>query len=196
MKLVSKFSKPSLWLSVLAILFWAVPVLALTNGTPAGPASADQQVYDEALTLLFKTFILATFIEVSFTTLFDWRVFIKHTYNKGWKTPVIVITLFIFCKSADLDIVQKLVTILFGDGHPVNANIDFFLTSMLLAGGSGSMNALFEKLKIRDPKQREKRFLEAQGEDNLKSENERLKEEIRQLKGEPDATPSATEGGA
>ncbi|WP_421901791.1 hypothetical protein [Maridesulfovibrio sp.] len=191
----SKISKPSFWITVLAILLCAIPVFA-ANATQPATTTTDQQVYDQALTLLFKTFILATFIEVSFTTLFDWRYFIKHTYNKGWKTPIIVITLFIFCKSAELNIVQKLVAILFGEGHSVNANIDYFLTSMLLAGGSGSMNSLFEKLKLRDPKQREKRFLEAQGEDNLKAENERLKEEIRQLKDDSESTPATPDGGA
>ncbi|WP_320175685.1 bZIP transcription factor [Maridesulfovibrio sp.] len=191
----SKILKSTFWITLLTTLLYAAPALA-SNGTLNGLNPTDQQVYDDALTLLFKTFILATFIEVSFTTLFDWRFFIKHTYNKGWKTPIIVITLFIFCKSAELDIVQKLINILFGNGHSVNANIDFFLTSMLLAGGSGSMNTLFKKLKLRDPKQRENRFLEAQEEDNLKSENERLKEEIRQLKGETEATSDLPEGGA
>lgn len=152
-----------LWLilSVGSVLLLCSPAFAW--------ASAPDNSLSEGLDLLVKFFMLAVVIEVAFSTIFQWKIYLKFLHDRGWKTPIIVVTAFIFCKTANLNIVGELVTVLFGSTHEINSTIGLFLTALLLAGGSSGMNTLFSKLKIRDPKAIQKR---AEG---LKSELEKKK---------------------
>jgi len=146
------------------ILFVVVVVLLCGSAFAGDPAPEDS--LSKGLDLLVKFFMLAVVIEVAFSTIFQWKIYLKYLHDKGWKTPIIVITAFIFCKTANLNIVGELVTVLFGSTHKINNTIGLFLTALLLAGGSSGMNTLFSKLKIRDPEAIQKRA------DSLKSEPE------------------------
>jgi len=145
----------------------SVATVLLLCGLAFAAAPATDDSLSKGLDLLVKFFMLALVIEVAFSTIFQWKIYLKFLHDRGWKTPIIVVTAFIFCKTANLNIVGELVTVLFGSTHEINNTISLFLTALLLAGGSSGMNTLFSKLKIRDPEAIQKR---AEG---LKSELEK-----------------------
>ncbi|WP_147820593.1 hypothetical protein [Salidesulfovibrio onnuriiensis] len=131
-----------------AALAVSVAVVFAAEGAVAG---ADDPMV-QGINLLARFFVLSVVIEVAFSTLFNWKVYLLHLHDKGYKTPILVISLFVFCWSTDLDIVGDLVKTLFPGTAGLNTFIGMFLTALLLAGGSGAMNTLFDKLKIRNSK--------------------------------------------
>lgn len=132
----------------LGVLFTllATAGIALAEEGAAGP-----DALGAAMDILIKVFVLATVLEMAFTTIFNWKFFLERFHDKGWKTPIMVIVIFSLCRTGDLHLFSLIITELFGTGHPVNINVDCALSALLLAGGSGGINTLFTKLKMRDP---------------------------------------------
>lgn len=152
-----------IWLILPIVVLLLLCAPAFAENPPANDSIS------KGLDLLLKFFMLAVVIEVAFATIFQWKIYLKYFHDKGYKTPIIVVISFIFCKTANLNIVGELVTVLFGKAHEINNNIGLFITALLLAGGSSGMNTLFSKLKIRDPDAIQKRA------ESLQSELEKKK---------------------
>jgi hypothetical protein len=150
-------------------LILSAPVLLLLCSPVCAQDPASNDSISKGLDLLVKFFMLAVVIEVAFATIFQWKIYLKYFHDKGYKTPLIVVVSFIFCKTANLNIVGDLLKILFEKSHEINNYIGLFITALLLAGGSSGMNSLFSKLKIRDPDAIQKRA------DGLQSELEKKK---------------------
>ncbi|SDL38363.1 hypothetical protein SAMN05660337_2853 [Maridesulfovibrio ferrireducens] len=144
--------------SCLTTIFTFLLIITSTSYALAGGVQNSPEKYTDVFDLLINIFILATVIEVAFSIVFNWKIFLLHMHDKGWKVPIIVVTTFLFCKTANLHLVGDLVNLLFTKAHTLNANLDYFLSALLLAGGSGSVNTIFEIIKLRDPKMIQARY--------------------------------------
>ncbi|GEM_PF-1347764 len=138
----------SLLAALVTVLLPAVSGFAAEEAASGGA----QDPMMRGIDLLARFFVLSVVIEVAYSTLFNWKVYLAHLHDKGYKTPILVVTLFAFCWSTNLDIVGELVHTLFNKTAKPNAVVGTFLTALLLAGGSGAMNTLFDRLKIRNRK--------------------------------------------
>lgn len=138
-------------------------LLLLAGGVPAAETvqGAGSGTISEGMDLLAKFFMLSVVVEVAFSTLFNWKFYLIHFHDKGYKTPILVLSLFALCKSIELDIVSDLIGILFAK-PPIDSWIGTFLTALLLAGGSGAMNTVFDKLRIRNSRAVDERARELQ----------------------------------
>ena len=148
----------------------------------AGETQNNTEKYNDIFDLLINIFILATVIEVAFSIVFKWKIFLLHMHDKGWKVPIIVVTTFFFCKTANLQLVGDLVKLLFNEAHTLNTNLDYFLSALLLAGGSGSINTIFEIIKLRDPKMLQARYERIIAEQKAELEKKLEEEELAKKK--------------
>lgn len=124
--------------------------------------------------VLFIFLVLSVVFEVALTPIFNWRVFMAHFEERGWKTPITVALAFFVFWSYGLDIISDLLTAL---GNATAKSLGGqILTALLIAGGSSGVFQIFAKLGIRmNTEERKKKAEEA-------------KRKIPRKKGEPQET--------
>ena len=117
----------------------AVPI------APAGPWGAQ---YAPAFKVLFTLFVLALVLESGLAVLFNWRWFLEVFDAKGLKTLISVGFAYWVVAQYDLDLMTRLVNILWGapDGSDI---VGRFLTALVLAGGSSGVNTMLVALGFR-----------------------------------------------
>ena len=101
--------------------------------------------------LLTALLIISIFYETALSSIFNWRLFQTVLKDKGAKTPVTIAVAFAVFWHYDLDLFTELLKAL---GYPQESNLGGkIITALIIAGGSGGVNGLFERLNIRKPKQ-------------------------------------------
>jgi hypothetical protein len=123
--------------------------IASTGQNPASQISETQ--YSQAFKVLVLLLVLSIALETGLATLFNWRWFIIIAEARGLKIPVSVAVASIFVYTYDLDAIAKILTA-FGDAQRYpDSLVGKFITALILAGGSGAVNTLFQSLGIRTP---------------------------------------------
>lgn len=156
----------------------AADALAEEHGAPPAP---DTGVYQPIIKLLSMIFILAVLIEVALSVLFRWRVFLRYTEGRGWKVPIAFVVSFAIVVTHGIDLPGDVVAAFSAaaaDGGKVVAPSDaaaadgkevgYLISALIIAGGSSSVNSIFEALGWRNPVAQQK-----------KSEKERQKTQGR-----------------
>lgn len=97
--------------------------------------------------VLVVFFLLSVVIESALTPLFNWRVFLAWSLNKGIRTPITVLFAVLIVRGYGLDIFRD---ILQAVGESVGPCIGGqVLTALLLAGGSSGVNKLMQTWQLR-----------------------------------------------
>lgn len=97
--------------------------------------------------------VLAIVLEIGLSTLFNWKYFQEHLLGKGLRTPIAVVVSAYFVYHYELDTVADLLSSFTGDSHASFARTTpgYIITAFIVAGGSGTVNQLFQKFGIRTP---------------------------------------------
>ena len=116
-----------------------------------GTTSAqDNSTYQKIIDTLVKIFILAVLIEVALSVLFRWRVFLRYAEGKGWKVPIAFFVSLAIVIAHQIDLPRDVVKA-FGDTPALSKEVGFLISALIIAGGSSSVNSVFEKLGWRNP---------------------------------------------
>ncbi len=128
--------------------------------------------------------VLSVVFEVALTPVFSWRIFLKHCYKKGYRTPIAVGLAFLVFWAYDLNIITQLLEVL---NQPIPPKSDSFvttwgttwggkaLTALLIAGGSSGIFQIFTRLGLRNPFAIGEKAREAQGTENSRAFTEIVK---------------------
>jgi hypothetical protein len=109
--------------------------------------------------ILVKFLVLSVIFESALTPIFNWRVFLAHFDEKGYKTPITVILALLTFWIYDLDIFREVMAAF---GLPAKSGFaGKVITALLIAGGSNGVLTLFDKLHIRDLSAQKEKGLEA-----------------------------------
>lgn len=111
----------------------------------------------ELIKSLSMYFVLALVFESGFNVLFSWRVFIKYLGNRGWKTPIMIVSAWLIFNAYDLDIISNIVKAF---GHSQVSDVTFggkLISALFIAGGSSGVNVVLNHLKIRENSFRKER---------------------------------------
>jgi len=159
-----------MWSSVLLSVLLVTSILVLLGAGPTSAAAEDgqpppsvtsgekpleetserglkQAELDGIWRVLVVFFLLSAVIESALTPLFNWRLFLAWSLNKGVRTPITVLFAVIIVRGYGLDIFRD---ILQAVGESVGPCIGGqVLTALLLAGGSSGVNKLLQTWKVR-----------------------------------------------
>lgn len=111
----------------------------------AGPWGA---AYAPAFKVLFALFVLAVVLEWGLAVLFNWRWFLEIFEAKGLKTLISVMFAYWVVAQYDLDLMTRLVNILWGTKHSPDY-VSRFISALVLAGGSSGVNTMLVALGFR-----------------------------------------------
>ncbi|MDB5584440.1 MAG: hypothetical protein JWR80_9616 [Bradyrhizobium sp.] len=97
--------------------------------------------------------VLAIVLEIGLATLFNWKYFQERLLGKGLRTPIAIAVSAFFVIFYKLDAVCDLLGAFTGGPQSSFGKTipGYIITSFIVAGGSGTVNQLFEKLGIRSP---------------------------------------------
>ncbi|MBI6565375.1 hypothetical protein YA0745_25475 [Pseudomonas synxantha] len=112
---------------------------------PAGPWGAQ---YAPAFKVLFAMFVLAVVLEWGLAVLFNWRWFLEVFDAKGLRTLISVGFAFWVVAKYDLDLMTRLINILWGARHSSDT-VSQFISALVLAGGSSGVNSMLVALGFR-----------------------------------------------
>lgn len=111
----------------------------------AGPWGA---AYAPAFKILFALFVLAVVLEWGLAVLFNWRWFLEIFEAKGLKTLISVLFAYWVVAQYDLDLMTRLINILWGTKHSSDY-VSRFISALVLAGGSSGVNTMLIALGFR-----------------------------------------------
>ncbi|NKK77698.1 hypothetical protein [Rhizobium leguminosarum] len=116
--------------------------------------AADQpELVYQASRLLFAMLVMAIILESALAVIFGWRVFLEFFDGRGVRTVVMFASAYVLVKAFSLDFVSQLLAIY---GVPATSTAGtVLLTSLVLAGGSASVNALMVALGVRQNRRAE-----------------------------------------
>ena len=115
-----------------------------------------QGVYDAIFKILFSVFVTALILESALAVIFHWRPFVLAFDGRGVKTLVAVLTGWLVAFGLQLDIVTLLHQVTHGPTRPAPlGDFGYFVTALVLAGGSAGVNKIMRALGFRDLVQRE-----------------------------------------
>jgi len=117
---------------------------------PVKTLAQDNSTYQMIIDTLVKIFILAVLIEVGLSVLFRWRVFLRIAEGKGWKVPIAFFVSLAVVFAHEIDLPGEVVAA-FGDTPVGGKEVGYLISSFIIAGGSSSVNSVFERLGWRNP---------------------------------------------
>lgn len=142
-------------LGFLAIVgFLLVDPLGIITGdvladTAVGAAQGNVD-YQNIINILGLIFILAILIEIGLSVLFDWRMFLRYSEGRGWKVPIAFFVSLAIVMTHGIDVPKEVVTVF--QGKQTSAGIvGYMISALIIAGGSSSVNGIFERLGWRNP---------------------------------------------
>lgn len=100
--------------------------------------------------ILVMFLVLAVVFEMAFATIFEWKYFQENLDNKGLKTPIMLLLVFLIFWRYDLNIFTQLLDA-FGKSVPSSDLLGRIATAFLIAGGSKGIWEIFNRLGIRNP---------------------------------------------
>lgn len=95
--------------------------------------------------------VLSLLIEVALSVLFNWRGWIVFFEGRGLKAVVNFAVCLVVVINGDIKGVNAVIAAWPGGGDPFPHYLDIVLTALLLAGGSNTLNQLFQAFGLRDP---------------------------------------------
>jgi hypothetical protein len=96
--------------------------------------------------------VLAIVLEVGLSTLFNWKYFQEHLQDKGLRTPIAIAVSGYFVYNYQLDTVSDLLSSFTDRQLPFARTAPgYVITAFIVAGGSSTVNQLFQKFGIRTP---------------------------------------------
>jgi hypothetical protein len=104
--------------------------------------------YEAAFKVLFAMFVLAALLELGLAVLFNYRYFLQYFDASGTKTIVSVFVAYTFVRTLDLDVVAKLVNVVWLSNYS-SSGLSKFISALILAGGSATVNTLMVTLGFR-----------------------------------------------
>lgn len=154
---------------------WAQQDQAVVDPSPEEKRTVDQtEKQDVELEdigeILFKFLVLAVVFEAALSTIFNWRLFIKHLEGKGWKTVIAVLSAWLIFGLADMNIFKELMETLdpktegFFEDETLARWAASFATALLIAGGSDAIFRIYTKLGMRNPTERADKARDERGE--------------------------------
>lgn len=123
-----------------------------TPATPAAPPTPDGSGadYGDIVDILSMIFILAVLIEVGLSVLFKWRVFLRFAEGKGLKVPIAFAVSLAIVITHSIDLPAAVVASFNMDALSTS-KAGYLISALIIAGGSSSVNGVFEKLGWRNP---------------------------------------------
>lgn len=142
------------WLLVVAAAAAMLPVMALAQAADPATAPAPgitgmpQNVYDASVEALTKLAVIAIILEQALALIFDWKPF-RETFDRKAVKPLVS---FLFAAGIvnefGLDVLHTLIDA-YG-GSPQGAGVlSKLVTALVLAGGSGGINRILQRLGVR-----------------------------------------------
>ncbi len=104
--------------------------------------------YEAAFKVLFTLFVLAVILELGLAVLFNWRYFLRWFDAAGLKTVITVLVAYWFVRALDLDIIARLVNVLWMSSYSSDF-VSRLVSALVLAGGSATVNTLMVALGFR-----------------------------------------------
>ncbi|MGL6246187.1 hypothetical protein [Pseudomonas sp.] len=117
------------------------------------PTAQDPALIGKTTRLLFAMLVMAVILESAFAVLFNWRVFLEFFDGRGVRTVVMFLAAYLVVRSFNIDFIADLMNIYLSE---VTSSFETrFLTALVLAGGSASVNSLMVALNLRQNRQAE-----------------------------------------
>ncbi len=108
--------------------------------------------YTQLLNTLTKVFIIAVLVEVALSIVFRWRIFLRYLNDKGWKVPISFFVSLIIVTTHKIDLPGEVVYAMDGLSGPIPpTGIGQIISALIIAGGSASVNSVFQRLGWRNP---------------------------------------------
>lgn len=123
-------------------------VPAPNAGVPESAQQIDPAVYGEMFKILFAVFTIAVVLESALAVIFNWRLFLVYFDSRGTKTIVSVLAGVLVATSLHLDIIDRLYKAMYPGGSGLGP-FGYFLTGLVLAGGSAGVNNILKTLGFR-----------------------------------------------
>jgi hypothetical protein len=138
------------WCMVVAIsIFCVMGASGAVVETPSDTAqNIDPAVYSEMFKVLFAVFTIALVLESALAVIFNWRLFLFYFDGRGTKTIVSVLAGVVVAVSLQLDVIDRLYKAMFV-GSSNLGGFGYFLTGLVLAGGSAGVNNILKGLGFR-----------------------------------------------
>ncbi|MFC1824193.1 Ig-like domain-containing protein [Thermodesulfobacteriota bacterium] len=112
---------------------------------------SDDQILSASL-ILFQALLLAFILELALHRIYDYRPFILYGEGRGIKAPLSVALAAILIVPFDFDIVAKLMGVFTGSLEKAKpSSLGYFLTAVIISGGSGTIFRLYKALGVRLP---------------------------------------------
>lgn len=118
-------------------------------------AIEDTAIYTASFRALVILFVMAVLIESALSVIFNWRVFLRFFNGKGVKTLVMVAVSALAVDAFDINIVHDLMVAYGKADETTDPTLGFWLTALILAGGSAGVYNLLVALGYRDAKRPE-----------------------------------------
>jgi hypothetical protein len=126
-----------------------IPADVLAQGSGATSVQ-NNSPYQHIINTLVKLFILAVLVEIALAVLFRWRVFLRHAEGRGWKVPIAFVVSLAIVIAHKIDLPGEVVSAL-GDTSTGGKEVGYAISALIIAGGSSSVNSIFESLGWRNP---------------------------------------------
>ena len=113
----------------------------------------DWQFYNTSFRGLVILFVLAILIESALAVIFNWRLFLQLFYGRGVKTLVMIVVSALVVWAFNVDVIDTMMAA-YGvkpEGGGQGA-VAFWLTALILAGGSAGVYRILVALGYRQPK--------------------------------------------
>ncbi|HMN85681.1 MAG TPA: hypothetical protein PKA74_06810 [Bauldia sp.] len=125
---------------------------AVTVPAEAWFAGGDAAFYRLTFRALVVLFVLAILIESALAVIFNWRLFLQLFYGRGVKTLVMIAVSALVVAAFDINVVDTLMKG-YGVVPPAaeQSPIAFWLTALILAGGSAGVYRILVALGYRKP---------------------------------------------
>lgn len=124
-----------------------------TTADPLRDAAANAAFYGEAVRAIVLLFVLAILIESALAVIFHWRLFLEFFSGRGVRTLVQIAVSALVVRTFQVDVFHKLLNSYGLNGLPENDPVSFWLTALILAGGSAGVYNLLVQLGYRNPRE-------------------------------------------
>ncbi len=131
---------------------WATFAVAQDQGDLAKSILDVTKIDPSSLSVLLLIAVLAIFVEIGLSVLYNWRIWIENFDGIGVKTIINFSVSLVFVTQMNLQGVRETLEA-FADKEiiPDLGLLDHAITAAIIAGGSSTVFQLFEKLGIRNP---------------------------------------------
>ena len=122
--------------------------------TPDNPVALNNgAIYSNSAAALTMLFVVAVLLENAFSVMFNWSVFLAYFSLPGVKTIIMVVASWIIVSMFHIDVMASLIAAYQSTKDhavpPISGAPSQFITALILAGGSASVNRIMVALGFR-----------------------------------------------